>query len=128
MSYRPQFPFSVPPDTQDKDFVHYFDQTNTPQLNNALSLAVGATILQIPLQLEGDAPFTIRGIKVNGPANFAIRIKDSFGNYLSDDFVPIPQEYGPEETSVFGSNVVDFEPAFTCPLGSIVFVDVKRLT
>ena len=127
MSYRPQFPNQTPDGYQDKDFVHYYDQTNTPQLNNALSLAVGATILQIPLQLQGDAQFTLRAIKINGPANYGVRIKDPYGNYLSDDFVPIPQEYGPQETSVFGSNAVEFEPEIPCPLGSIIFVDIKRL-
>ena len=126
--YRPQFPNSVPPGYQDKEFVHYFDQTNTPQLNNALSLAAGATLLQIPLQLQGDAPFTLRGIVVNGPGNFALRFKDPYGNYLSDDFIPIPLRDGLEETSVFGQNVVEFEPEIPCPLGSIVFVDVKRIS
>ena len=126
--YRPQFPFATPPEYQDKDFVHYFDQANTTQLNNALSLAAGAYILGIPLQLQADAPFTLRGIKINGPANFAVRFRDPYGNYLSDDWIPIPLEYGPEETTVYGSNEVDFEPQVKCPAGTQVLLDIKRIS
>lgn len=128
MSYRPQFPNSVPSAFQDKDFVHYFDQKNTIQLNNALSLAVGAYLIGIPLELQADAPFTLRGIKINGPSNFAVRFRDPYGNYLSDDWVPIPMDYGPEETSVYGSNVVEFEPQIKCPAGAQLLVDVKRVS
>lgn len=128
MSYRPQFPFKTPPEYQDKDFVHYFDQTNTPQLNNALSLAVGATVLGIPLVFEADAPFTWRGIKINGPSNFAVRFRDPYNNYLSDDFVQIPLQDGPQETSIWGSLVVDLEPQIRCPLGTQILVDIKRIS
>ena len=128
MSYRPQFPFRTPPQFQDKDFVHYFDQTTVPLFNTALSLAAGGIILNIPLQLQADAPFSIRGIKVNGPANFAVRFRDPYGNYLSEGFIPIPLRDGPEETGVYGSNVVDFEPEIGCPVGSIIFVDIKRIS
>jgi hypothetical protein len=126
--YRPQFPYAIPPEFRDKDLTHYFDQNTTTQLNNALSLAAGATLLQIPLQLETSAPFWWRGIKVNGPSNFAVRFKDPFGNYLSDDWVPLPIDYAPNEPAVFGSNPVDWEPAIECLPGSIVFVDVKRIS
>lgn len=128
MSYRPQFPFSTPPQFQDKDFVHYFDQTNTPQLNSALSLAAGGTILAIPLQLQGDAPFSLRGIKINGPSNYAVRLRDPYGNYLSDDWVNLPLEYAPNEPAVFGSNVVEFEPEIRCPAGCVLLVDVLRVS
>lgn len=126
--YRPQFPFATPPRFQDKDFVHYFDQTNTPQLNNALSLAAGQSILAIPLQLQGDAPFTLRGIKINGPANYAVKLRDPYGNYLSDDWVPLALDYAPNEPASYGSNVVEFEPEIRCPAGSIVLVDVLRVS
>jgi hypothetical protein len=78
--YRPEFFYSTPPEFQDKDFIHYFDQTDNAQLLNALSLAAGQTILGIPLQLETDAPFFLRGIKINGPSNFAVRLRDPYGN------------------------------------------------
>jgi hypothetical protein len=126
--YRPQFPFPVPDQFQDKDFVHYFDQTNTPRLNDALSLAAGATIIGIPLQLQGDAPFNLRAIEINGPNNYAVRLRDPYGNYLSDDYIPIPLDYGPEETAGYGSNVVEFEPELKCPAGSVILVDVKRVS
>lgn len=124
--YRPQFPYSVPDAFQDKDFVHYFDQSNTPQLNNALSLAVGGMILGIPLQLQGDAPFDWRGIKVTGPNGYAVRFRDTSNNYLSNDWVPLDLAVEPEETSVFGSLVIPLEPEIPCPLGSVVLVDVMR--
>jgi hypothetical protein len=126
--YRPQFPFFTPPLYRDKDAVQYFDQVSTPLLNSALNLAVGGMILGIPLQLDADAPFTWRGIKVNGPANFALKFRDPYGNYLSDDWINIPLEYGPEETSVYGSNVVDIEPAIACPHASVILVDVMRVS
>lgn len=128
MSYRQQFPYPTPPKFQDKDFVHYFDQTTIPQLNNALSLAVGGTIIGINLPLQSDAPFFMRGIKINGPSNFAVRFRDAHGNYLSDDWVPLPIDYAPNEQAVWGSNVVEWEPEVICQAGSVILVDVKRVS
>lgn len=126
--YRPQFAYPTPEGFQDEDFVHYFDQSNTTQLNAALALAAGATIENIALQLQTDAPFSWRGLKINGPANFAIRFRDPYGNFLSNDYLPLPLEYSPQETSVRGSNVVPFGDEIKCPAGSVIRVDIKRLS
>jgi len=131
MICRPQFPFSTPDQFQDKDFVHCFDQTTTAQLNNALSLAVGNSILGIPLVLEADAPFTWRGVKINiagGTATFSVKFRDPYGNYLSDDFIPTNLKDAALQTTVYGSNVVELEPQISCPRGSQILVDVKRVS
>ena len=125
--YRPQFAYPTPSQFEDHDFIHYFDQTNTTQLNNALSIAAGATVLGIPLNLQNDAPFTWRGIKINGPSNFAVRFRDPYGNYMSDDFLPLPLDYGPREPASVGSNPVVIEEV-RCPAGSVILVDVKRIS
>lgn len=127
MGYRPQFPYSTPPQFEDKDFIHYFDQTNALQLKNALALAAGQTILAIPLQLETDAPFFWRAIQIKGPANFAIRLRDPYGNYLTDDYVPLPLGDAGEETSVFGGLPVILNPEVQCPAGSVLLLDIKRI-
>lgn len=126
--YRPQFPFSTPDEFQDKDAVQYFDQTSTPLLASALNLGIGGIIIGISLQLEPDAPFTWRGLKVNGPANFAMRFRDPYGNYLSDDWISLPLEYTPQATPSYGSNVVDIEPAIACLQASVILVDVMRVS
>lgn len=126
--YRPQFTYPTPSEFDDKDFVAYFDQTNTTQLNAALSLAAGATIIGIPLVLQSDAPFFWRGIKINGPSNFGVRFRDPYGNYMSSDYLPLPLDYEPQEPAVIGSNPVVLEPQVRCPAGSVILVDVKRLS
>lgn len=126
--YRPQFPCPTPKGFDDKDAVQYFDQTNTPQLNNALSLAAGGFLLSIPLQLQSDAPFTWRGTKINGPSNFAVRFRDPYGNYLNSDWVPLPLDYAPDEPAVFGSLPIVLDPEVHCPLGSVILVDIKRIS
>lgn len=127
MSYRPQFLYSTPEKFKDEDFIHYFDQHNTTQLNNALSLAAGGTIIGIPLQLETDAPFFWRGLKIDGPANYAVRLRDPYGNYLTDDYVPLPLGFSPDAPTVAGSPVIPMEPEVPCPAGSVILVDIKRI-
>jgi len=126
--YRPQFPDNPHKEFRDEDFVQYFDQNSNLQLANALNLAVGGMILEIPLQLQSDAPFTWRAIQVNGPANFAMRFKDPYGNYLTDDWVMLPLAFSPDSTAPFGTTVIPLEPAIRCPLGSVVWVDILRVS
>ena len=125
--YRPQVPYLTPPQYEDHDFVHYFDQLNTNLLNSALSLAAGGSILGIPLILQSDAPFFWRGVKINGPSNFAVRFRDPYWNYMSDDFVPLPLDYSPREPAAVGSNPLVLED-IRCPAGSVILVDVKRIS
>ena len=125
--YRPQYPYSLSSDFQDRDFVYYFDQTNTPQLQNALNLSVGGIIMGIPLQLESDAPFTWRGIKVLNAPNYALRFRDTSGNYLSEDWVQVGLAFQPDAAPPYGCEVIDIEPAVPCPQGSVILVDVMRV-
>lgn len=61
--YRPQFvPLPTPKGFTDVDFVAYFDAVSTPVLG--MTLAAGAEQLDVPLQIENDADFICRGIKV----------------------------------------------------------------
>jgi hypothetical protein len=90
--YRPQFAFKSPSDCEEQRCVYSFDFTNTPWL--ATTLAVGANIQRIPLVLDKDADFYLRGISTMplpnaGPGvpqgqGLEIRIEDPKGNPLCD--------------------------------------------
>jgi len=86
--YRPQFPYTTPPKCEDTRCVYSFDLTNTPWLNT--TLAAGANIPKIPLQLDKDADFFLRGISTTdvGAASLLpgleFRLEDPKGNPLSD--------------------------------------------
>lgn len=124
----PQFVYPTPDGFQDQDFVHYYDQLSEALLSSALSLSVGSEIVGIPLTLQNDAPFLWRGVKVNGPTNFGIRFRDQAGNYLSEDYVPLPLGYAPDLQAILGVPPVVLEPEIPCHPGGVVWVDVKRLS
>ena len=152
--YRPQFVYGrTPPQFDDFDFVHYFDFTVVPLLNQP-SFPAGALQHNIPLQLQTDWPFYCRGIQVKGgpapttiqgqagsPANVQIRFKDPFSHDLSNDFVPVGLYVAPSVVeSIFvplppnpfflRSNplTVVVEPEVRCPAGSVWWLSVRNQT
>lgn len=81
--YRPQFPFTTPPKCEDQRCVYSYDSTNTPFL--AGTLAAGANINRIPLQLDKDADFYIRAISTTDTGlGITWRLEDPKGHPLSD--------------------------------------------
>ena len=96
--YRPQFIYPLPPaPCEDQKCMYSFDVTNLPVLNH--TLAAGARTGRIPLRLDKDADFYLRGINLQGPVS--IRLEDTDGNPLSDSENAIdstnyelPLEYG----------------------------------
>ena len=149
MSYRPQFLYRTPPGTIDDQCSYSFDYTNTPaiaQITTGNPLAVGQEIRDIPLVLQKDAPFIIRAIKVGGAwmdvsGNFntssplSFRLKDCYGNYLSDGVVPIIEGYGPSGAVSQGFQPVILESgpqeetgdSLVCPAGGILFAYYKNV-
>ena len=98
-AYRPQFAFKSPSDCEEQRCVYSFDSTNTPVLAGVI--AAGDSISRIPLPLDKDADFYLRGICTSDlvPAGLEIRIEDPRGHPLSDvdnlddtlnyDFLPL---------------------------------------
>ena len=127
MSFRPQFPFPTPEGYQDEEFTQYFDATSVPGLSGALGS--GEVAIGIPLQLEPNVAYLIRGIQValNDADVFGVVFKDPYGNPLSDDFVPVGCYSGQQEAPV-GGEVVVFEGEIECPPGGTFTVDLKNLS
>ena len=143
--YRPQFAYHHPRQFDDIDFVHTFDFTNTPLLNNT-ALAVGGTILNIPLQLQTDWPFFVRGMQVKGGPTFAgpppvqVRFKDPFSHDLGNDWAWVflyvtPTGAVSSETVLLApfsgasrSNplTVVLEPEVRSPAGSVWWLSVRN--
>lgn len=107
--YRPQFAYPRPtPPCEDQRCVYSFDATNLPALSG--TLAAGIQTGRIPLRLDKDAAFLLRGITIEGAVS--MRIEDTDGNPLSDsenavqssNFM-LPKEYG--DTS--GAGIVTLE-------------------
>jgi hypothetical protein len=89
--YRPQFAFKSPADCEEQRCVYSFDFTNTPWL--ATTIAAGATISRIPLLLDKDADFYLRGVNtmplpsgvgIASGQGLEIRLEDPLGHALSD--------------------------------------------
>jgi hypothetical protein len=128
--YRPQFVYSpTPPQFEDIDFEHYFDSFTVPRLNQ--TVAAGTLILNIPLVLQSDWPFFLRGIQVKGINGadpvVAVQIQDPYGNYLSDDFVPLDLYVTPDFTGLYFLDI-PVEPEIRCPQGSTFTLNVKNQT
>lgn len=128
--YRPQFPYPCPSGYEDGDFDHYFDYRNTPLLNNT-SLAAATAILNIGLNLQSDQPFLWRGIYVKGinasDPVVSAQFKDPYGNYLSDQFVPLDLSVAPDGTALYFLNIA-LEPGIACPAGSVVWLNLYNQT
>lgn len=128
--YRPQFPYLCPLAFDERDFDHYFDYRNTVLLNNA-ALAAGGIIWNVPLNLQTDSPFRVRAIQIKGINGadpvVSAQFRDTSGNYLSDDFVPMDLAYTPNSAGLQFLGIV-FEPEIVCPAGSVIWMNLKNQT
>lgn len=129
--YRPQFAYSDPPEGYaDEEFSYYFDGTNTPALNGTLT--PGQQINNIPLPTQMDADFIWRATLVDDPDNMlGLQFETPWGDFLSDDFVPVSQSYGGIAGAipgVPGNQPVPLEAEIILPRGSVVRVNVTNLS
>ena len=121
MIYRAQYGFPPTPKGFDDQMFHYsFDSTTVPALG--VSLAAGAYSNDVTLQLQNDAEFILRGIKVQTQAgttgsNLSMQIKDPFGNYLSAGPVDLSRYLRGSGLAVIGRLIVPFEAEIVCPIG-----------
>lgn len=82
MAYRPQFAYPVANSPcEDQRCSYSFDASNTPAL--AGTLAAGFSLSKIPLLMDTDAPFYLRGFVVPVTA-LQFRLEDANDNPLSD--------------------------------------------
>jgi hypothetical protein len=131
LMFRPQFAYPTPLGYEDKDFINYFDYTNTNLLNNA-ALVSGALVQNIPLVGLQDAPFAWRATEIQGLRGadpvVAVLFKDCYGNPQSDDFVPIDLYRKPSGIAIVGTLPVAMEPDGFMPAGSVVWLSIKNQT
>ena len=79
--YRPQSPYSLPPaPCRDQTCQYSFDSTNLPALGG--TLVAGARTGRIPLKMDKDAGFYLRGLSTHG--SISLRLEDPSRNALSD--------------------------------------------
>jgi hypothetical protein len=138
--YRPQFvPAPTPQGFHDVDFIAYFDAISTPVLG--ITLQAGAEQLDVPLQLENDADFIFRGIRILAtlaserggglPPRFQFKTPD--GTPLSSKFPALPprldQSYragglnlGP--TGTYELPTVPTDAEVLCPASSAFLMNV----
>ena len=128
--FRPQFPYSTEPQFDDGDFDHYFDYQTVPLLNNT-ALAASGIIQNIPLVLQSDWPFFLRGIQVKGINGadpvVSVQFKDPYNNNLSDDYMPLDLTVAPDATALYFLSIT-VEPEIRCPRGGVFWVSVRNQT
>jgi hypothetical protein len=102
--FRPQFAYPQPSlPCHDQKTVYSFDKTNLPTLTG--TLGAGVQTGRIPLRLDKDADFYLRGVSLSGPSieagPISVRFEDTNGNPLSDSEnanqttnFELPVEYG----------------------------------
>jgi hypothetical protein len=82
VAYRPQFAFPrAPQPCEDQRCTYSFDGSNTPALVG--TLGAGLNLSKIPLLMDTDAPFMLRGLCVPNTA-LQFRLEDANENPLSD--------------------------------------------
>lgn len=127
MSYRPQFPYPTPAGFQDEEFIQFFDSNTVPGLGHVL--AAGEELRDIPLLLDPNAEYHIRGIEVATQTEDAlgVQFRDGYGHYLSDGYVPAGSYSGQQSADV-GALPVPIEAELICPPGAALSVSVKNLS
>lgn len=145
---RPHFAYPTPDGFVDERAEFPFDKRQAAPPNGLISAAF--PLLNQVLRLDNDADFYWRGFvwEFPDPTGFlvgqiAIRLHDSFGNYLSNDFIPI-WNYGqgyyvmqpwvctppgePMLAAPFcGGMGVAFADEIFCPASSVLQVDILGL-
>lgn len=122
--YRPQFAYETPQGFEDEPFEYWFDKNTVAALGSKLTS--GQQLTDIPLQLDPDADFYWRAIKITASSNdFYIRFRDPYGNYLSD-YIPGYNYVGSPTVAQapFGSTPVVLDSEIECPAGTIIFVEI----
>jgi hypothetical protein len=124
--YRPQFPYAAPRAKCEGQRCHYsFDGTNTPSI---ISVAAGAVLTKIPLRMDQDAPFFLRGIQVSSDTGLLLRLEDCFENpLLTDSQVISPALWCDPD----GAGVVAMESdnwGIYCPAGGSLLLYVTNPT
>jgi len=127
MSFRPQFPFPTPEGYQDEEFTQSFSSLTVAALSAALGLGEEST--GIPLALEPNTAYLVRGIEVSTSSSdpIGVRFADPWGNFLSDGYVPAGG-YSGQQLAPVGACPVIFEGEISCPPGGIFTVDLKNLS
>lgn len=119
MIYRPQYAFPPTlPGFLDEQFHYSFDGTNVPVL--ATPIAAGQGVENITLQLQNDAEFILRAVKVQlstSPSNLYGTIRDPYGNFLSASPLPFAGYLTPSGSPLMGSLFVNFEAEVRAPIG-----------
>jgi hypothetical protein len=125
--YRPQYAFETPRGFRDETFHYSFDKTNVAALGVLLpTLQLRNDII---LQFQNDQEFVCRAIRVLGAvteqgggtpvSNLYIWLKDPFGNYLSQTYVPISRYLTGAGAGIIGRLPVIIEPEIICPAGGM---------
>jgi len=125
MIYHPQFVYRTPKGFRDVEFEVFYDLTTLA----ALAPAPGSKspVYDLPLNMDPDAEFRWRGVKTDHllSLNVGLRFRDPYGNYLSDDFVPVWLAFIPPSLTAFtGGQSCIHEPEIVCPASSVVLLDV----
>ena len=124
MPYRPQYAYPAPPPgQQDEEFEYYFDSIDTP------SLAIVPSNL-VPLQLQQDAEYRIRGIQISGNVgNLVIRFWSADGMQISQTLIEADRSYagGVNGGPPVGKLPVALADELVCPAGSFISIDLALL-
>jgi len=129
MAYRPQRLVTIPEGWNAEPFIVPVVASDVNQGNAILA---GLEYKSIPIPMDRDFDFWLLGFAYSCPQNIdslGFRLRDSWGNYLSDDycaaaFYALPAGVNP---AIGGGYAPVVEPPLYCPHGSVLQLDVKNL-
>jgi hypothetical protein len=123
--FRAQHVYPTAPGEQ--EYRYSFTPYNVPSFVG--TLLAGARKENIPLPLDADAPFILRAMQAHeSPYGLAMRFRDPWRNYLSDDANPTLEDlnYAPNDAlwTIFGAELVAVDAEIWCPKGAVLWVDL----
>ena len=127
--YRPQMAYTALPGFRDEEFRYSFDSSNVAILG--VAILAGQVVNDIYLQLQNEAEFICRGIRVQlntAPSDLQLWLKEPFGSYLSQTYIPLATYLTGAGAAICGRMTVVFEPEISCPAGSFFTAFLRNPT
>ena len=132
MNYGCQFTQLGPPEGfHDEDFEYLFNSVTTPAFS--ATLAAGASLRDIPLVLETDADFALRGLRILNVSTPAVsfQIREPGGKLLMPEHksVPLLQSFQSGGLAILPAGAISLmtvpvEPEILCSEGGVFLVHI----
>jgi hypothetical protein len=130
MTWHPQRLMDTPEGWEDQPYIYAFDDTDF-----AIALSHGQEVVGLPIEMDQDADFYLCSIAFiwdGAPKWLGIRLRDGYGQYMSDDYLSIIGFGFAGSSAAAPFSSAGYTDVFEMPVylkkGSQLLLDVKNMS